>query len=148
MFALRATAWNLFKEATAMKRSFVLMLIPMLALMCLPAVAAEPDGGNASWQGTWKNFKFKSSGPIACKAVAIAENTWEGKFTGLFHGDPFEYTITFQAIEKQGVTNLQGAAKLDGDRYEWVGQVEGAAFRGKFRSLKGYYGEFNMRASR
>ncbi|MEQ8791276.1 MAG: hypothetical protein RIC55_33755 [Pirellulaceae bacterium] len=119
------------------------LLCVLLTLVCCGPLAAEE--GAKSFSGQWKNYKFKTSGPLSCSASPKGDDAWQGRFQGTFMGDPFDYTVTFASMTKGNQTNLQGTAELDGDRYQWTGYMKGDTLYGKFRSQKGYFGEFVLK---
>jgi hypothetical protein len=119
------------------------LLTVLLTLTCCCPLAAQE--GVKTFSGQWKNYKYKPSGTRSCTATPQGDDAWKGRFQGKFKGDPFDYTVTFAARTKGGQTNLQGTAELDGDRFQWTGYMKGDTLYGKFRSLKGYYGEFVLK---
>lgn len=122
-----------------MKAIFLASLL-LSASVCLGA-----EEQSQTWTGQWQNNKYNTTGKLSCTAVPQEDNTYEGRFSGEFKGEAFEYTVTFQAQQQRGQSLLQGKAQLDGDVYEWSGVVRGNTFYGKFRSLKGNNGHFVLR---
>jgi hypothetical protein len=111
--------------------------------------ADEPDSqAEKSWEGTWKNNKYKTTGPLKCVARPKDDKQWEATFSGKFINSPFEYTITFASAPQRDRTLIGGKAELDGDGYEWTGYIRGRTLYGQFRSLKGHNGEFVLQQSK
>lgn len=105
--------------------------------------AAEEE--TRTFQGTWQNRRYKTSGPLRCKATSKDGKTWTGRFEGTFKGEKFGYDATFTATKKGAGSDLAGRATVDGDAYEWTGQMTKAALNGRFRSGKGHFGEFQLK---
>jgi hypothetical protein len=108
----------------------------------------ENETPSAIYQGTWINRKYKTTGPLRCTVREKEGNRWKARFNGTFKGDPFTYTVEFTAKKGEGKTDLKGKATLDGDQYEWTGQLKGVNFTVRYRSLKGYNGEFTLKESK
>jgi hypothetical protein len=110
-----------------------------------PFVRAE-DGESATYKGTWVNRKMRSSGPLTCIMEQGEVGTeWKARFEGTFKNDPFKYDVTFDSAEGKGKTDLKGKANVDGDEYEWTGTLKGDVLTIKYRSGRGYNGEFAMK---
>jgi hypothetical protein len=111
--------------------------------------AAEDDEkpATAVYQGTWVNRKMRSNGPLRCTLQPASEagDEWSGRFEGKFKGEGFKYDVKFDAKKSASKTDLQGKATIDGDLYEWTGVLKGENFTLKYRSAKGYNGEFTMK---
>ena len=118
----------------------------VLAAICLtcPVTAAEDEPTTKTWEGTWMNRKYNSSGPLKCVAKSSGEDTAEATFSGTFMKDPFTYDVTVSTKKERDRMALTGTAQLDGDKYEWSGYVRGRILYGQFRSLKGHNGEFRL----
>lgn len=97
-----------------------------------------------TWEGTWMNRKYNSTGPLRCVATAKDASSADATFSGTFMRDPFKYDVTVAMKQERNQTTLTGTATLDGDRYEWSGYVRGKTLYGQFRSLKGHNGEFQL----
>jgi hypothetical protein len=101
-----------------------------------------------SWQGTWRNLRFRTSGALKCTAVSKDGKTWDGTFEGVFRGRKFRYKAGFQGKPGRGRTDLSGTATIDGAKYQWTGYIKGATLYGKFRSSNGYYGNFSLKETK
>jgi hypothetical protein len=124
-------------------RASVWIVVFSLAAIESPAFAQE-DSGEKSWEGTWMNRKYNTSGPLKCVAKAKDDTSADATFSGTFMRDPFKYDVTVATKQERSQTSLTGTATLDGDRYEWSGFVRGKVLYGQFRSLKGHNGEFRL----
>jgi hypothetical protein len=129
------------------------MLIRFLAVVGLSLCGVFAVGETAfsqentsekTWEGTWMNRKYSSSGPLKCVATAKDPTTADATFSGTFMRDPFKYDVSVAMKQERNQTTLTGTATLDGDRYEWSGFVRGKTLYGQFRSLKGHNGEFRL----
>lgn len=118
------------------------MVARILALMLIFAGVLRAQETERIWEGTWKNRKFNTTGPLKCTASTEDGKTWKATFDGKFMGEDFSYETEFSAKKARKQLNLSGKATLDGDRYEWAGHMKDDQLFGKFRSLKGYFGEF------
>lgn len=119
------------------------ILANLLAAHGASPAADEPEM-TKSWEGTWMNRKYNSTGPLKCVATKTDDSTAEATFSGKFMGDPFSYEATVSMKPEKDRTVLTGTASLDGDRYEWSGYVRGKVLYGQFKSLKGHNGEFRL----
>ncbi|QDT35887.1 hypothetical protein [Stratiformator vulcanicus] len=124
----------------------------VLAAVCVAAIlsAGSVSVGVAaddkpSYTGQWKNFKYGTSGPLTCTFLEQDGEKWKAEFTGKFKGEPFRYPATFSANEQDGGMAFKGETILDGDKYEWYGGLKDGKIAGRFKSLKGYYGEFHLK---
>jgi hypothetical protein len=111
------------------------------------AIGADDEPTTKTWEGTWMNRKYNSSGPLKCVATSTEEGTAEATFSGTFMKDPFSYDISVATKKERNQMTLTGTAQLDGDRYEWSGYVRGKVLYGQFKSLKGHNGEFRLTES-
>jgi hypothetical protein len=110
-----------------------------------PATAqTQENKEEKTWEGTWTNRKYNSTGPLKCVARAKDATSADATFSGSFLRDPFRYEVTVAMKQERSQTTLSGTATLDGDRYEWSGYVRGKVLYGQFRSLKGHNGEFQL----
>ena len=106
----------------------------------------KSDPSTVVYKGTWVNRKMGSSGPLQCSVEPGEDDAeWAAVFTGKFKGEGFKYEVKFAATKAGTKTNLKGSAKIDGDPYEWTGAIKGEAFSVKYRSEKGYNGEFTLK---
>jgi hypothetical protein len=115
--------------------------------MAFPALAADDQPTTKTWEGTWTNRKYNSSGPLKCVATSTGEDSAEATFSGTFMKDPFSYDVSVSTKKERDRMALTGTAQLDGDKYEWSGYVRGQVLYGQFRSLKGHNGEFRLTES-
>lgn len=116
------------------------VLLSVVTLAAAPAFAAE--GESFAGSGTWNNKRYRTRGPLQCKAVSKDGKTWTATFTGKFRNSPFKFDAKFAAKKVRGRTNVGGTAIVDGDRYRWQGYFKGNQLVGQFRSQKGYFGGF------
>jgi hypothetical protein len=105
--------------------------------------AEEPDSP-ITWEGTWNNRKYNTSGPLRCTAERKKDGSYEALFEGTFMGSPFDYKVPVKAIRQGNQTLLESSPTIDGDPYEWTGSVRGRVLSGQFRSAKGNNGEFRL----
>jgi hypothetical protein len=122
------------------------VIVVFLAAICLAFTvpAAEDEPTTKTWEGTWMNRKYNTSGPLKCVAKSSGEDAAEATFSGTFMKDPFTYDVTVSTKKERDRMALSGTAQLDGDKYEWSGYVRGKILYGQFRSLKGHNGEFRL----
>jgi hypothetical protein len=120
------------------------ILVCGLAWAFVAARADEEQATAKTWEGTWMNRKYNSSGPLKCVATSTGEGTAAATFSGTFMKDPFSYEVTVSTKKERDRLALSGTAQLDGDKYEWTGYVRGKVLFGEFRSLKGHNGEFRL----
>lgn len=110
-------------------------------------VADEPS---KTWEGTWVNKRYNTSGTLKCvaKPDKEKEGTWKATFSGSFQGQPFSYDVTFE--EKKGAkqSDLSGKSKIGNHNYEWTGAMKGDALTGQYKSNSGYYGNFTLKAKK
>ena len=125
------------------------MKVPSLALGLLvlsaAAWAAEESAQSAVFQGTWVNRKMRTQGPLRCTMEISDESEWSARFDGKFKSDNFKYDVKFDAKKTGAKTDLKGKADVDGDEYEWIGVLKGDSLTIRYKSVKGYNGEFNMK---
>lgn len=123
----------------------ILLVMSVVMLAAGAARAAEEETASPkTWEGTWMNRKYNTTGPLRCEARVKDDATAEATFSGTFMRDPFKYDITVATKQERNQMTLTGTAQLDGDRYEWSGYVRGKVLYGQFRSLKGHNGEFRL----
>ncbi|MCA9114644.1 MAG: hypothetical protein KDA79_06125 [Planctomycetaceae bacterium] len=116
----------------------------MLAVVLFPGVASADE---MTWEGTWNNKKYGTSGPLKCVATETKKGQWSGTFTGTFKGDPFKYEATFRSRKARGGQALAGTATIRGHQYQWTGSMKDGTLSGKYRNNVGYYGEFVLQQS-
>ena len=102
-----------------------------------------PKGG--IFEGKWVNRKMGSSGPLRCVLKPSEEGDRSATFDGTFKGEPFKYDVTFTAKTSAAKTDLKGNAVIDGDPYNWQGTLKGDSLNVKYRSVKGYNGDFTLK---
>ena len=119
------------------------ILAVILALSSAPLFAAEGD--EKTWDGTWTNRKYGTSGPLKCVATEDGDGKWTATFSGKFKGDPFSYDVVFQSKAGKAQTDLTGTANVGGSEYEWQGFIKGNALTGRFRAGNGNNGQFILR---
>jgi len=117
----------------------------LLILGVSPLTAAEET---KTWQGTWNNRKYGTSGPLKCVATKDEKGIWNATFTGKYKGDPFEYKTNFQSKPARGQENLSGKATVSGGRYQWKGSIKGNTLTGQYTSSMGYYGTFVLQEAK
>jgi hypothetical protein len=125
-------------------------MMAILGVLVSTQVALWADDEEANkktfvYKGTWVNRKMKSSGPLQCTMEESDDSEWSARFEGKFKNDPFKYDVKFSAKKSSGKTDLKGSAVIDGDPYEWVGSIKGDTLTVRYRSTKGYNGEFRMK---
>ncbi|QDU64107.1 hypothetical protein Pan216_49960 [Planctomycetes bacterium Pan216] len=118
-----------------------LLIAALATLIATPLFAAESA---KTWEGTWNNRKYGTSGPLRCVATPGEDGVWTATFTGTFQGDPFKYDVTFDSKKSGRNQELKGTAVIRGHDYEWIGQMRGNKLLGKYRASVGYYGEFQL----
>lgn len=125
-----------------MSRFVIAGLFVALATASVGTAFAEDS---RTWEGTWNNKKYGTSGPLKCVATAGEDGKWNATFSGLFKGDPFSYDVAFDAKPAGRKTDLSGTATVSGHRYEWKGHVTGKTMFGEYRSRNGYFGSFSLK---
>ena len=120
------------------------MLLATLTVLPSLSLAEETT---QTWEGTWNNRKYGTSGPLKCVASEVQTGQWKGTFTGTFQGDPFTYQATFESkpARRDGQFDLSGKATIRGHKYQWTGMMRGPALNGKYTSSVGYHGEFVLK---
>ncbi len=113
-------------------------------LLCLLVAASAVAEESRTWEGTWNNKKYGTSGPLKCVATVGEDGTWKATFSGLFKKDPFSYDVEFTAKKGRGQTDLGGTATVSGHRYQWQGFAKGRRLVGEYRSANGYFGTFAL----
>ena len=111
----------------------------------LTASTVVADEGAKTWEGTWNNKKFGTSGTLKCIATPGKDGKWTAKFSGVFMNDPFSYDVTFDAKPGKNQSDLNGKAELRNHKYEWTGSIKGDTLRGTYRSNSGYFGDFVLK---
>jgi len=110
--------------------------------------AQESGDQKKTFEGTWNNRKYNSSGPLKCVAVPGEDGNVKATFSGKFMGDPFSYDVTFQAQPGDEQVDLSGKATISGHIYQWTGYLKGAKLFGQYRGTNGYNGTFSLSQGR
>lgn len=118
-----------------------LWVVGLLVLAGLPAQADE----SKTWEGTWVNRKYNTSGTLKCVGQSDDRGTWTATFSGTFMAERFTYDVTFRAKPGRGQQDLTGKAKIRNHEYEWTGTIKGDTLTGRYRSNSGYFGEFVLK---
>ncbi len=119
-----------------------------LALLHVPGVGLadeEQQPEQKTFEGTWRNQKYNSSGPLKCVARPGEDGRVIATFSGLFMGDPFSYEVEFQAKPGRGQVDLAGEATVSGHIYQWKGYLKGGQLFGRYTGTNGYNGDFALR---
>lgn len=114
-----------------------------LVLLVGTALLAEEPA--RTWEGTWTNKRFNTSGALKCVATPEKDGAWTGTFSGKFMAESFSYDVTFQAKPGRGQTDLTGTAKVQNQQYEWTGTIKDGKLTGRYRSNGGNNGEFVLK---
>lgn len=105
------------------------------------------DEPSKTWEGTWVNKKYNTTGTLKCVAKPDKDKVgaWNATFSGVFQGRPFSYDVTFE--EKKGAkrSDLSGKSKIGNHDYEWTGALTGDVLTGQYKSNSGYYGTFTLK---
>ncbi|MCG6156264.1 hypothetical protein [Rubinisphaera margarita] len=119
-----------------------------LVLFSIPAAGfAEDDDKQPeqkTFEGTWRNQKYNSSGPLKCVARPGENGRVNATFSGLFMGDPFSYDVEFQAKPGRSQVDLAGEATVSGHIYQWKGALKGPQLLGRYTGTNGYVGDFAL----
>jgi len=99
------------------------------------------QAGSWDYDGSWKTVRnIRLSGPMKCTVTSKAKEQWQGRFTGVWQGQPFSYTVDFVGPTDK----LQGKADVDGGNYNWTGKFdENGRFIGTFTGDR-YTGSFDL----
>ena len=116
-----------------------------IVAIVLFAVAPTFAADARTWEGTWNNKKYGTSGPLKCVATPGEDGRWKATFSGTFKKDPFSYDVTFESEPKGRQTALGGTATISGHRYQWQGKLQGKTLFGEYRSKNGYFGSFSLK---
>jgi hypothetical protein len=100
-----------------------------------------------TWEGTWTNQRFNTTGPLKCVAQTEKDGSWKATFSGKFQGRPFSYDVTFKSKPGKGREDLSGNAKVNGYKYQWTGVLKGDSLTGRYRASNGYYGNFVLKST-
>jgi hypothetical protein len=119
-------------------------LLAFAAVVCLTAPAAAADT-EKTFEGTWNNRKYNSSGTMKCVATEGKDGVWKANFSGVFMGEKFSYDVTFDSKAGKGQTDLSGKATVKNAQYEWTGALKGDKLTGKYAANNGYNGTFELK---
>jgi hypothetical protein len=113
----------------------------LVALLGTSAFAGEKK----TWEGTWNNKLYGTSGTMKCVAEEGKDGVWTANFSGVFQGEKFSYDVTFDGKPGKGQTDLSGTATIRNHKYEWTGSIKGDTLRGKYKANSGYNGDFVLK---
>lgn len=123
--------------------------VRFILLLCIGVFALGPTGLCApktlSWAGNWNNKKYKTNGPLYCTMTDAGGGIWKAKFTGAGIRSQFKFDADIKVTRKGNRTTLSGVTKVNGDRYQWTGHVNGKTLVGNYRSASGNNGTFSMK---
>lgn len=125
-----------------------LLLLTLQGTPGLSSRLTAAEAATKSWSGTWDNKKFKTNGPLTCRATQKDATTWEAKFTGEGLGKPFAYDATIKSADRNGRLVMGGTATVDGETYQWSGYVQGKFLLGSYRSATGNNGSFKLQEAK
>lgn len=111
------------------------------------ASVALAQEGEKTWEGTWNNQRYNSSGPLKCVAQPVKDGVWKATFSGKFQGRTFTYDVTFKSKPGKGQEALTGNATVNGYKYQWTGSIKGETLTGRYRGNNGYFGAFVLKSS-
>ncbi len=94
------------------------------------------------FEGPWNNRRTGASGTMTCNASEVSPGQWKAIFRGVFQGQPFEYSVDFQAKPVRGGSELAGTTTIDGQNYQWAGALQASQLRGQYQASNGWNGEF------
>jgi hypothetical protein len=124
----------------------MLRIVVACVFLCSFAAMARAEDREKTWEGTWTNKRFGTTGSLKCVATPEKDGTWKATFSGKFQGRPFSYDVTFKAKPGKGQEALSGSAKVNGYKYQWTGVMKGDTLTGRYRANNGYYGDFSLKA--
>jgi hypothetical protein len=126
------------------KRCLGFIAILFCALL-VPTSTGAPASKEKTYSGEWNNRKYNTKGALTCRLTPTNERTWKAKFTGTGLGRPFSYDATLTAGRKGNQIVLQGVSSVDGERYNWAGNITGSSLTGSYRSATGNNGSFSLK---
>ncbi len=106
------------------------------------------QGKITKWTGTWNNRKYKTDGPLQAVFTPGPNNTLKAKFTGTGIRSKFSFDADIVKKKSGNRLTLLGKTKVNGDQYEWTGQVNGSTLVGNYRSRSGNNGSFTLKLVR
>lgn len=96
------------------------------------------------YEGEWVTNKGRNlDGTMTCVVKDLGKNRWSGKFYGIWQGQRFSYTVSWEGRPDK----LKGKATIDGADYDWEGEFGAQSpgwFKGTFVSRR-YSGYFNLK---
>ncbi|MBY0524250.1 MAG: hypothetical protein K2R98_12670 [Gemmataceae bacterium] len=110
----------------------------LCSMLVSPAIGGSSEV--ATYEGTWLTTNRKLDGTMTCVVTDLGENQWRGKFSGVWEGASFSYTVRFSGPPQK----LHGTAVIDGASYEWTGAMEKDRFWGTFGGNR-YAGSFDLK---
>ena len=119
--------------------------LAVAVVLALPGMSLLAPDEPRTYEGTWTNRLYNSSGALKCVATPGADGTWQATFSGKFMGRPFRYDVTFQSKRDGDREALSGDATIKGYKYRWTGTLEGGTLTGRYRANNGYNGEFTLK---
>lgn len=111
-----------------------------LPLLIVAACVSLAEARDYLFEGTWRTTNRPLDGPMTCVVTDLGNQTWQGRFYGVWQGVPFDYIVPFSGPPSQ----LRGTALIDGANYTWTGRIREAApasFQGSFGGDR-YEGSF------
>lgn len=118
----------------------------LLFAVALVAHAQGKEKEDKTFEGTWTNKQFGTSGTMKCVAQSEKDGNWKATFSGVFRGRRFSYDVTFKAKTGKAQEDLSGNATISGAKYQWKGVMKGDTLTGKYSADNGYYGDFVLKA--
>jgi hypothetical protein len=92
------------------------------------------------YEGKWVTTNRPLDGTMTCVVTDLGNNTWRGRFSGIWEGQAFSYTVQFSGPPER----VRGRAVIDGADYEWTGEMGTDWFKGKFGGNR-YEGSFSLK---
>ena len=116
--------------------------------LLLTTERVRADESSKTWEGTWNNKKFNTSGTLKCVATPGKDGKWTATFSGVFMNERFSYDVTFDAKGGKSQSDLNGKAEIRNHKYDWTGSIKGDTLRGTYRSNSGYFGDFVLKEAK
>lgn len=113
-----------------------------LLLMCAAQSAAAEK---RTFEGTWVNRRYGTSGKLKCDAQEVKPGAWKATFTAEFRGTDNVYKVEFKSKKTARGLALTGTAKIMGHSYKWTGSLRDGRLAGNYRSSNNYYGPFVLK---
>jgi len=112
-------------------------------VLLLGSVFDAATAADRIYDGQWRTTNRKLDGTMTCCVTELGDETWQGRFFGVWQGVPFDYTVKFIGPPDR----LRGTAKIDGANYTWTGEMGTGSndfFKGKFGGDR-YTGYFELK---